>query len=93
MHGSGSESDTARAPVTAFRAALAAAAAKERGSRTRREERVAAVSALAEADLAALADQFAAMLHGESELATLAESLHARLHALASETDVEADDA
>ena len=95
MHEASPESGAGRAPVAVFLAALAAAATKERASRTRREERVAAVSALSDADLATLVDQFAAMLRGEDELAALTEGLHAGLRALAPETDmdVEADDA
>ena len=81
-------------PAVVFRSALAAAAAKERGSRTRRPERLAAVRELTDGDLARLVEQFETLLHGPADAGALAAALHEGLRALSPEpTTEEASDA
>jgi hypothetical protein len=82
-------------PVAAFRAALSAAAERERGSRTRRADRLAAIGALSATDLASLGEAFEAMLGGRDDVGAMAERLHATLRARCPEPllDQEADHA
>jgi hypothetical protein len=68
--------------VPAFRAALVAAIAKERGSRARRPERVTAVASLTDADRDRLAETFELLLGGPHELGALVDDLHGQLRRL-----------
>ena len=76
-------------PVTVFAAALADAAAKERGSRTRRPDRIEALAGLTASDLGHLSETFAALLHGPADVGALTDELHAVLQAMSPEAPSE----
>lgn len=80
-------------PVAAFRAALRTAADQARKSRAQRPERVQAIAALTETDLARLTDHFAALLRGPADIGALTSALHAELRALAPEQAPREEDA
>jgi hypothetical protein len=70
-------------PAALFRAALADAAAKERGGRTRRPDRIQAIAGLSDGDLARLAQEFEQLLRVSTDVGAIAASLNATLRALA----------
>jgi hypothetical protein len=77
-------------PLAVFRAALGAAATRERGRQARRRDRIAAVASLSDADLGRLVVTFDALLRGPADVAALTDELHAALRALSPEaTSVE----
>jgi hypothetical protein len=79
--------------VSAFRAALGAAATRERGRKIQNPDKRAAVAGLSEDDLGRLIGKFEALLRGPADVGTLAADLHAALRALSpSGTEQEGDD-
>jgi len=77
-------------PAAIFRAALAAAAAKERSGRARRPDRIQAIAGLTDGDLGSLVAEFERLLRTSADANAMAASLRARLHALS--PDVQADE-
>jgi hypothetical protein len=69
-------------PAAVFRAALAAAAARERAVRARRPDRVQAIASLTDGDLATLAQELEQLLHTADDASAIAASLHATLRTL-----------
>jgi hypothetical protein len=78
-------------PLAVVRAALGAAATRERGRQARRRDRIAAVAGLSDDDLGRLVVAFDALLRGPGDVAALTDELHAALRALSPETVAEED--
>ena len=92
MSASPGDAPLAVQPVAVFRTALADVVGRERNTRSRRPERVAALQTLSTADQVALGEQFEAALRGSGDLATLTAQLHEALRALCPETPVDEEE-
>ena len=92
MSASPGDAPLAVQPAAVFRAALADVVGRERNTRSRRPERVAALQTLSAADQAALGEQFEAALRGSRDTAALAAQLHEALRALCPETTVDEEE-